>query len=137
MPGAAAAQRFPPPAPPHRRCRLPTLLALSLPPQLYALFGKYGAIRQIRVGNSKDTRGTAYIVYEDIFDAKTAVDHLSGFNVQVRGAAGSSCGGWQLPWRRRSSRRAAHQLPGHATALGARAGVRRGWSRRQEEGNAP
>ncbi|EFN60168.1 hypothetical protein CHLNCDRAFT_33701 [Chlorella variabilis] len=52
--------------------------------ELYALFGKYGAIRQIRVGNSKDTRGTAYIVYEDIFDAKTAVDHLSGFNVQNR-----------------------------------------------------
>lgn len=52
--------------------------------ELYALFGKYGAIRQIRVGNSKETRGTAYVVYEDIFDAKTAVDHLSGFNVQNR-----------------------------------------------------
>lgn len=52
--------------------------------ELYALFGKYGAVRQIRVGNSKDTRGTAYVVYEDIFDAKTAVDHLSGFNVQNR-----------------------------------------------------
>lgn len=40
-------------------------------------------MRQIRVGNSKETRGTAYVVYEDIFDAKTAVDHLAGFNVQV------------------------------------------------------
>ena len=30
---------------------------------------------------NKDTRGTAFVVYEDIFDAKNAVDHLSGFNV--------------------------------------------------------
>ena len=37
--------------------------------------------RQIRLGNAQDTRGTAFVVYEDIYDAKTAVDHLSGFNV--------------------------------------------------------
>ena len=37
-----------------------------------------------RRGSSKDTRGTAYIVYEDIYDAKNAVDHLSGFNVANR-----------------------------------------------------
>ena len=43
--------------------------------------GKYGAIRQIRVGNTPETRGTAFVVYEDIFDAKNACDHLSGFNV--------------------------------------------------------
>ena len=42
---------------------------------------KFGAIRQIRLGNASDTRGTAFVVYEDIFDAKNAVDHLSGFNV--------------------------------------------------------
>ena len=48
------------------------------------MFGKYGAVRQIRLGNSKETKGTAYIVYEDIFDAKTAQEHLSGFNVQNR-----------------------------------------------------
>jgi hypothetical protein len=65
-------------------CRLTLPLPARLP-QLYALFGKYGAVRQIRVGNSKETRGTAYVVYEDIFDAKTAVDHLAGFNVQVGG----------------------------------------------------
>jgi pre-mRNA branch site protein p14 len=35
-------------------------------------------------GCSKETRGTAYVVYEDIFDAKAAVDHLSGFNVANR-----------------------------------------------------
>ena len=35
-------------------------------------------------GNSKKTRGTAYVVYEDIFDAKRAQEGLSGFNVQNR-----------------------------------------------------
>lgn len=49
--------------------------------EMYDIFGKFGAIRQIRLGNAADTRGTAFVVYEDIFDAKTAVDHLSGFNV--------------------------------------------------------
>ncbi|XP_031552936.1 splicing factor 3B subunit 6-like [Actinia tenebrosa] len=49
--------------------------------EMYDIFGKYGAIRQIRFGNAPDTRGTAFVVYEDIFDAKNACDHLSGFNV--------------------------------------------------------
>eukprot|EP01105_Mastigella_eilhardi_P025066 TRINITY_DN6703_c0_g1_i1.p1 TRINITY_DN6703_c0_g1~~TRINITY_DN6703_c0_g1_i1.p1 ORF type:complete len:137 (-),score=53.46 TRINITY_DN6703_c0_g1_i1:75-485(-) len=49
--------------------------------EMYDIFGKYGAIRQIRIGTAKDTRGTAFVVYEDIYDAKNAVDHLSGFNV--------------------------------------------------------
>lgn len=35
-------------------------------------------------GATKETRGTAYVVYEDIYDAKTAVEHLSGFNVANR-----------------------------------------------------
>ena len=49
--------------------------------EMYDIFGKYGAIRQIRLGNTNETRGTAFVVYEDIYDAKNAVDHLSGFNV--------------------------------------------------------
>uniref|UniRef100_A0A2K5PJB5 Splicing factor 3B subunit 6 n=1 Tax=Cebus imitator TaxID=2715852 RepID=A0A2K5PJB5_CEBIM len=49
--------------------------------EMYGIFGKYGPIRQIRVGNTPETRGTAYVVYEDIFDAKNACDHLSGFNI--------------------------------------------------------
>eukprot|EP01031_Cornospumella_fuschlensis_P032625 gene32625-39444_t len=49
--------------------------------EMYDIFGKYGAIRQIRLGDRQDTRGTAFVVYEDIYDAKNAVDHLSGFNV--------------------------------------------------------
>uniref|UniRef100_A0A7S0X1R3 RRM domain-containing protein n=1 Tax=Chlamydomonas leiostraca TaxID=1034604 RepID=A0A7S0X1R3_9CHLO len=51
---------------------------------MYDIFGKYGPIRQVRVGTSKETRGTAYVVYEDIYDAKAACDHLSGFNVANR-----------------------------------------------------
>ena len=55
------------------------------PEELYAIFGKYGAVHQIRLGDkNKDTRGTAFVVYEDIYDAKAAVDHLSGFNVGGR-----------------------------------------------------
>ncbi|XP_046573196.1 splicing factor 3B subunit 6-like [Haliotis rubra] len=49
--------------------------------EMYDIFGKYGAIRQIRVGVMPETKGTAFVVYEDIFDAKNACDHLSGFNV--------------------------------------------------------
>merc|ERR1712141_489662 len=52
--------------------------------EMYDIFGKYGAIRQIRVGNTGETRGTAYVVYEDIYDAKAACEHLSGFNVLGR-----------------------------------------------------
>ena len=32
-------------------------------------------------GNGADTRGTAFVVYEDIYDAKNACEHLNGFNV--------------------------------------------------------
>jgi len=49
--------------------------------EMYDIFGKYGAIRQIRVGNTAETRGTGFVVYEDIFDAKNACEHLSGFNM--------------------------------------------------------
>ena len=38
--------------------------------EMYDLFGKYGPIRQIRIGSANDTKGTAFVVFEDIFDAK-------------------------------------------------------------------
>ncbi|XP_049849895.1 splicing factor 3B subunit 6-like [Schistocerca gregaria] len=54
--------------------------------ELYELFGKCGPIQEIRLGKttSQETRGKAYVVYEDVFDAKTAVDTLSGQNVTGR-----------------------------------------------------
>ncbi|AFZ79470.1 RNA recognition motif RRM, RBD, or RNP domain containing protein [Theileria equi strain WA] len=52
--------------------------------ELYDIFGKYGSVRQIRKGTSATTRGTAFVVYDDIYDAKNAYDHLSGFNVAGR-----------------------------------------------------
>ncbi|KAI5474894.1 hypothetical protein MNV49_002288 [Pseudohyphozyma bogoriensis] len=51
---------------------------------LYDLFGKYGAIRQIRLGNEAKTRGTAFVVYEDVADSKNAFEHLNGFHLQER-----------------------------------------------------
>ncbi|KAJ1763744.1 Splicing factor 3B subunit 6 [Coemansia sp. RSA 2523] len=54
------------------------------PDEMYDLFGKYGAIRQIRIGNTQKTRGSAFVVYEDIYDAKEACEHLQGFNVTGR-----------------------------------------------------
>lgn len=36
---------------------------------------------QIRVGAGNEQRGKAFVVYEDIYDAKSALEHLNGFNV--------------------------------------------------------
>lgn len=54
------------------------------PDELYDIFGKYGSIRQIRKGSSPETKGTAFVVYDDIYDAKQAMENLSGFNVAGR-----------------------------------------------------
>ncbi|EDR12340.1 uncharacterized protein LACBIDRAFT_183183 [Laccaria bicolor S238N-H82] len=51
---------------------------------LYDLFGRYGSIRQIRIGNEAKTKGTAFVVYDDVMDAKNALDHLNGFHLQER-----------------------------------------------------
>jgi len=51
---------------------------------LFELFGKFGPIRQIRQGYSNDTKGTAFVVYEEVMDAKQACDKLNGFNFQNR-----------------------------------------------------
>ncbi len=53
-------------------------------PALFDLFGKFGPIRQIRAGTSNTTKGTAYVVYEDVVDAKQACDKLNGFNFMNR-----------------------------------------------------
>eukprot|EP01113_Clastostelium_recurvatum_P031703 TRINITY_DN3987_c0_g1_i1.p1 TRINITY_DN3987_c0_g1~~TRINITY_DN3987_c0_g1_i1.p1 ORF type:complete len:139 (+),score=35.08 TRINITY_DN3987_c0_g1_i1:62-418(+) len=60
-------------------------LPFKLPSEdMFEIFGKFGAIRQIRKGNTSETQGTAYVVYEDIFDARNACEHLQGFNVGGR-----------------------------------------------------
>lgn len=67
---------------------------------LYDLFGRYGSIRQIRLGNEQKSRGTAFVVFDDVMDvgciysvwetnancrkAKNALDHLNGFHLQER-----------------------------------------------------
>lgn len=51
---------------------------------LYELFGRYGSIRQIRLGNEPKTKGTAFVVFDDVMDAKNALDHLNGFHMQER-----------------------------------------------------
>lgn len=54
------------------------------PKDLYEIFGKYGPIRQIRKGSTAETKGTAFVVYDDIFDAKDALQKLNGFQVSGR-----------------------------------------------------
>ncbi|KAG7006253.1 calcium-transporting ATpase 1 [Physcia stellaris] len=39
---------------------------------------------QIRQGIAGNTKGTAFVVYEDVIDAKQACDKLNGFNFQNR-----------------------------------------------------
>ena len=45
---------------------------------LYDLFGRYGSIRQIRIGNEQKSRGTAFVVFDDVMD----VSSLSWLPVQ-------------------------------------------------------
>ncbi|RMY03187.1 hypothetical protein D0868_07591 [Hortaea werneckii] len=54
------------------------------PEELFDLFGRFGAIRQIRQGIANNTKGTAFVVFEDVMDAKSACDKLNGFNFQNR-----------------------------------------------------
>ena len=54
------------------------------PPALFDLFGKFGPLRQIRCGTSPSTKGTAFVVYDEVLDAKQACDKLNGFNFMNR-----------------------------------------------------
>ena len=51
---------------------------------LFPLFAKFGPVRQIRQGNTPQTRGTAFVVYDEVADAKQACDKLNGFNFMGR-----------------------------------------------------
>lgn len=52
--------------------------------EYYEIFGQYGTIRMIKKGTNNDTRGTAFIIYEDIYEAKSALEALQGYNVKGR-----------------------------------------------------
>ncbi|KAJ9051278.1 Splicing factor 3B subunit 6 [Entomophthora muscae] len=55
----------------YRQCRnLPFKINSE---DIYDLFGKYGAVRQVRLGNTNETRGTGFVVYEDIFRCQIRV----------------------------------------------------------------
>lgn len=45
---------------------------------------------QVRQGIANNTKGTAFVVYEDVMDAKQACDKLNGFNFQNRYLVGMS-----------------------------------------------
>lgn len=47
-------------------------------------------VSQIRHGIANNTKGTAFVVYEDVMDAKQACDKLNGFNFQNRYLVGTS-----------------------------------------------
>lgn len=51
------------------------------PEELYDIFWRFGPVRQIRKGIIKRNKSTAFVVYENILDAKKCVDVLSGVNV--------------------------------------------------------
>jgi pre-mRNA branch site protein p14 len=37
---------------------------------MYDLFGRYGSIRQIRIGNEAKSKGTAFVVFDDVMDVR-------------------------------------------------------------------
>lgn len=49
--------------------------------KLYGIFEGFGRLRQIRVGNAPETKGTALVVFEDIYDAKSAVDKMDHYKI--------------------------------------------------------
>lgn len=66
--------------------RLPLCLPTRLSPGATSLT----SCSQIRQGIATNTKGTAFVVYEDVMDAKSACDKLNGFNFQNRYLVGTS-----------------------------------------------
>jgi pre-mRNA branch site protein p14 len=56
----------------------------ALPPPPSVLPRLLTRTSQIRQGIANNTKGTAFVVYEDVMDAKSACDKLNGFNFQNR-----------------------------------------------------
>ena len=51
---------------------------------LAAYLSRFSLLSQIRQGIGANTKGTAFVVYGDVMDAKQACDKLNGFNFQNR-----------------------------------------------------
>ena len=66
----------------HLLCALASCTQLALQPCIHCVPLPHA--HNYYRGTTKETRGTAYVAYDDIYDAKTACDHLSGFNVANR-----------------------------------------------------
>lgn len=60
-----------------------TNLPYALPGEfLYKVFGQYGAIRQVRIGDTPQTKGSAFIVFEEAQDARVAQAKLNGYDLK-------------------------------------------------------
>ncbi len=59
---------------------------LSLFSNIFIIFIVYFLVplNWITRGDSSEHKGKAFVIYEDIYDAKAALDHLNGFNVLGR-----------------------------------------------------
>lgn len=49
---------------------------------LYDLFGRYGSIRQIRIGNEQKTKGTAFVVYDDVMEVRSSLSIYPNLHIQ-------------------------------------------------------
>lgn len=67
-----------------RNATAPSAAAAPPPPLLAVHQTNTSPPRQIRQGIATNTKGSAYVVYEDVNDAKSACDRLNGFNFQSR-----------------------------------------------------
>lgn len=47
--------------------------------ELWELFGRFGTVRQIRIGSGPKTKGTAFVVYETLDAAYNAQKQLNAF----------------------------------------------------------
>lgn len=88
---------------------------------LYDLFGKYGSIRQIRMGNGAKTKGTAFVVFEEPLDVRRVTPAASSSCSRRRFAfAGQDCirAFERIPFARTISRRSVnfqHPTTPHST----------------------
>lgn len=54
------------------------------PDDLYELFGQFGNIHEVRLGDDPETKGQAIVVYKNYRNCQVALDKLKGFNFNGR-----------------------------------------------------